>query len=159
MSTENIKKMSEQTMEPKLLQDSLKAASPILIKILELVIGALCVCLIFVPFDNNLQRNIHRSGVVCIAFAQILIVNTVALICHFQRSPLPKIGLCIFSFVAGVFLVTAGSILVADWWMFIRSLQFHPPKMFLDLMLSCGIFSYFLAIISFVDIYVTRKFY
>ncbi|KAF6207177.1 hypothetical protein GE061_018416 [Apolygus lucorum] len=159
MSTDNVKKMSEQTMEPKLLQDSLKAASPILIKILELVIGALCVCLVFVPFDNHLQRNIHRSGVVCIAFAQILIVNTVVLVCHFRRHPFPKIALYMFSFLAGVFLLTAGSILITDWWMFIRSIQFHPPKMFLDLMLSCGIFSYFLAIISFTDIYLTHKFY
>ncbi|CAB0012848.1 unnamed protein product [Nesidiocoris tenuis] len=44
------------------------------------------------PSTHLQDRNIHRSGVVCIAFAQILIVNTVALICHFQRSPLPKIG-------------------------------------------------------------------
>uniref|UniRef100_A0A4P6DA24 Putative conserved plasma membrane protein rhodnius neglectus n=1 Tax=Rhodnius prolixus TaxID=13249 RepID=A0A4P6DA24_RHOPR len=140
------KKIPEEITDNRGLSDSLKSASPILIKFVELLIGILCTCLIFVPFDNQLHRSVHRSGVVCVAFSIPIISNIILLTSHFRNSPTPKITLYYFSFVSAVFLIAAGCILINDWWVFLRSLHFLPPKMFMDLMLSSGIFSFVLSL-------------
>ncbi|KAK9497014.1 hypothetical protein O3M35_012808 [Rhynocoris fuscipes] len=154
------KKPPEQVLDTNQgLNDSLKAASPILIKFLELLIAILCTCLIIVPFDNRLHRSVHRSGVVCIAFSLPIISNIILLTSHFRNRPTPKITLYYFSFVSAILLIAAGCILINDWWIFLKSLHFLPPKMFMDLMLSAGFFSIILSIICFIDIFLTYKYY
>lgn len=158
MSTDNIKQLPDQA-EPKILRDSLKSASPVLIKIFEVVLSALCLSLIFVPFDNKLQISMHRTAVVGVGLSLPLITNVVLLYGHFRREPSPKSTIYAFSFICGILLIAAGSVLMADWWTFMRSLHFRPPKMFMDLMMSASVFSFILGLLCFLDVYLTYLYY
>ncbi|XP_014284478.1 uncharacterized protein [Halyomorpha halys] len=159
MSSDATKKLDEHTLEPKELQESLKAASPILIKIFEVVISLLCFFLVFVPYDNNLSTSVHKAGLVWVAFTLPVLVNIISLISHFRRIPLPKLSLCWFSSLFGILLFSAGCILVSEWWILMHSIQFRPAKLFMDLMMSCAVFSFFLSMITILDVYVTYKYY
>lgn len=151
--------MEDESLEPRELQESLKAASPILVRIIEVIIATLCFCLIYVPHDNKLSTSFHRAGIVWTAFLFTIFVNIVILVSHFRRFPTPKLALYMYSGISCILLFTTGCLLVSEWWIYMHSIRFLPPKLFMDLMMSCAFFSFFLTGVVIADIYLTYKYY
>ncbi|XP_075231492.1 uncharacterized protein LOC142330225 [Lycorma delicatula] len=144
--------------EDKSLSESLLRASPFLIKVLELILAVLCFLLIYVPFDNRLQSNVHHAGMVYVAYCTTILVNSVLIASHLQHQRIPRRTLYIFSTICGLLFLIAGCVVLNDWWTLMHSIYFHPPKLFLDMMICSGFFAILNSIAFFVDIWFTFRY-
>ena len=64
----------------------------------------------------------------------------------------------LFAFTGGVLFVAAGSLIIHDWRTLFYTMHFHPPKMYMDMMISSGIIAIFTACIFFADVGLTIRY-
>ncbi|RZF36101.1 hypothetical protein LSTR_LSTR016101 [Laodelphax striatellus] len=63
-----------------------------------------------------------------------------------------------YSVILGLLFFIAGYVVLHDWWALMHSLYFHPPKLFMDMMISSGAFAIINSIAFFVDVWLTYRY-
>lgn len=71
---------------------------------------------------------------------------------------LPVLQGLLFAFTGGVLFVAAGSLIIHDWRTLFYTMHFHPPKMYMDMMISSGIIAIMTACIFFADVGLTIRY-
>ncbi|XP_015372006.1 PREDICTED: uncharacterized protein LOC107167471 [Diuraphis noxia] len=74
----------------KSLKESLLAASPFLIKVVEIILGLTSICLIISPYSSRLHTSTGRAGFVYSALSGAVLVDLLIVVSHFLQQKIPK---------------------------------------------------------------------
>ncbi|KAL1453180.1 hypothetical protein WDU94_007346 [Cyamophila willieti] len=142
------------------LKETFLAASPILIKVVELILCLLSIITLISPFSHKLQLNIHRAGGVYFAYFGALCAILISLSSHFLfREKIPRKTAMLRAWVFAFLTCISSLILIHDWRHLTTSIYSRPSKHYLDLLLSSAIFGLLTSASFFADIFLTFKFY
>ncbi|KAI5723094.1 hypothetical protein M8J76_001317 [Diaphorina citri] len=142
------------------LKETFLAASPILIKLVELILCLLSIGTLISPFSHKLQLNIHRAGGVYFAYFGALCAILISLSSHFLfREKIPRKTAMLRAWVFAFLTCLSSLILIYDWRHLSTSIYSRPSKHYLDLLLTSAIFGLLTSASFFADIVLTFKFY
>ncbi|XP_025408881.1 uncharacterized protein LOC112682481 [Sipha flava] len=142
----------------KSLKESLLAASPFLIKVVEIVLGLTSICLLVSPYSSRLHTSTGRAGFVYSALSGAVLVDLLIVVSHFLQQKIPKKPCLIVSCWYGLMLAVAASVIFSDWRALQFALQVRPSKNRMDLMISSAVTAGLTSITFFADFVLTFKY-
>ncbi|XP_060876570.1 uncharacterized protein LOC132949607 [Metopolophium dirhodum] len=142
----------------KSLKESLLAASPFLIKVVEIILGLTSICLIISPYSSRLHTSTGRAGFVYSALSGAVLVDLLIVVSHFLQQKIPKKPSLIVSCWYGVMLAIAAGIIFSDWRALQFALQVRPSKNRMDLMISSAVTATLTSVTFFADFVLTFRY-
>lgn len=136
-------------------ESALKRQLYFLMKGIELVLGILNVGLAVDPYRFIRETPVEHACLALVAFSSVLIVTCILVLSRLAREPVPIRATLLFLLVNGCLLVAAGGVVIADWCRMYYRIHNLQPKLFLDMMVGCGIIAIFNAAAHFVDVGLT----
>ncbi|XP_052130952.1 uncharacterized protein LOC113204321 isoform X2 [Frankliniella occidentalis] len=134
------------------------AKLPLILRVAELCLTIIVLGLVIDPINARLQHNVNHSALTYVTYAGYILINCVLIISEVTGEPLPKTACLLFAFIGGVLFVATGSLLIHDWRTLNYSMHYHPPKMYMDMMISSGIIGIFTACLFFADVVITVRY-
>jgi hypothetical protein len=66
----------------------------LVLKIVELSLAIICVGLIVDPINHKMQLNMHHVGLVYVAYAGFIFINTIVIIGQMKAERMPQLMVC-----------------------------------------------------------------
>ncbi|XP_050423778.1 uncharacterized protein LOC126835326 [Adelges cooleyi] len=142
----------------KSLKESLLAASPFLIKVVEILLGLTSMCLIVSPYSSRLHTSTGRAGFVYSAMSGAVLVDLLIVASHFLQQRIPKKPCLVVSCWYGAMLAIAAGVIFSDWRALQFALQVRPSKHRMDLMISSAVTTTLTSLTFFADFVLTFKY-
>ncbi|XP_050524878.1 uncharacterized protein LOC126896271 [Daktulosphaira vitifoliae] len=142
----------------KSLKESLLAASPFLIKVVEILLGLTSMGLIVSPYSSRLHTSTGRAGFVYSALSGAILINFLIIASHFLQQRIPKKPCLVVSCWYGAMLAIAAMVIFSDWRALQFAVQIRPSKYRMDLMISSAITTALTSMTYITDFVLTFKY-